>query len=118
MKQILYVSIIVFFVTNCNNKVKEDAFTHGDVNFERPVLITKSENIYPDSLKRDSIKGKVLVHCIVDTLGHVRSAIIFKTTDRRLNSAALETVKHYVFSPGKQNDKLIECKMAVSIKFE
>ncbi|MEJ2627349.1 MAG: energy transducer TonB [bacterium] len=118
MKCLLLFLIMGYLILGCGHKTKPEVFKHGDVVFERPVLLSKSDLIYPDSLKAKGIKGVVFIKCTIDTLGNVKSAEIFKTSDKRLNEAALKNVETYTFSPGIQNGERVDSNMLVTIKFK
>ncbi len=97
---------------------KGSIFPYNDPTMKPPQLIEKKEIILPDSLKKENIQGTVLVECLIDTLGRVKTTRIIKTSNNKLNKAALETVEAYRFLPAQQNNKKINFIMVIPIKYE
>ncbi len=73
--------------------------------------------VYTPELKAAKATGEVEVFFIVDKEGQVQSARVNRTTDERLNDAALATVRQWVFSPAVDFGETAARSMRVTVKF-
>jgi protein TonB len=59
--------------------------------------------IYPESMKRSSINGRVVVEFIVDSEGNVQNPSIISSTHREFEVEALRAISRAKFKPGRKN---------------
>lgn len=64
---------------------------------KRPELKYKPNIELPDSLKNRELAGTVYVECVIDTIGQVKTAKFFKSSNKKLNIIALKIAKKYEF---------------------
>ncbi len=116
--RIKYFILAIFYLYACgqSNKQKEP------VTLEHPYLklpepINKPIVKLPDSLKSKGTSGKVVLKCLIDTLGFVKEVNILETSDEKLNAIAIEIAKKYRFSPAEQNGKKVNFLVVIPINF-
>ena len=69
---------------------------------EAPVLRGGVRLVYPDSLRRRGIEGKVVLEFVVDTLGQVEPGIrVLDTADSLLVDPAKQMVRGARYTPGR-----------------
>jgi len=115
-KLILILMITLTFNCQRNNKVEK--LQMGNTQYIRTELVSKGKLIYPDSLKINNIKGTVWVECLIDTNGLILERRIFKTDNEKLNQAALKTIDNYKFKSAVMDNKKINSRIIIPIKFE
>ncbi|OFY67770.1 MAG: hypothetical protein A3H98_12335 [Bacteroidetes bacterium RIFCSPLOWO2_02_FULL_36_8] len=73
---------------------------------------------YPETAKKDSIEGRVIITYVIDTNGRITNPIVAKGVREDLDQAALELVKKIpAWSPGVQKGKNVAVKQALPIRF-
>jgi RNA polymerase sigma factor (sigma-70 family) len=72
---------------------------------------------YPAEMRQAGIGGDVTVDFIVDRGGNVVNAIAAKSSRREFESAAVEAVSQWEFSPGKKGGRNVNTRMQVPIVF-
>ena len=117
MKYLFIIFLLSHAIFQCNRHMSEKTFYSKYQTWDPPKLITKGKLIYPDSLKNAKITGTIFVECVVDTQGTVIEMKIFKSSNKRLNKFALETVSNYKFLPGRLGKTKVRTKIVVPIKF-
>lgn len=74
---------------------------------------------YPKLSLEKKEQGDVSVRIYVNELGLVENAVLLKSSlSPRLDRAALEVSKRYVFKPCKNNNQLVSCYTNLSINFK
>jgi len=69
---------------------------------DAPVLRGGVRLVYPDSLRRRGIAGKVILEFVVDTLGRVEPGIrVLDTADPLLVDPAMEMLRGARYTPGR-----------------
>ena len=72
---------------------------------------------YPAELAAENVKGHVTLHLIVDEKGASRSLRVEKSSDPRLEAAALESVSQWVFTPGVEYGQPTAMGVRVRLSF-
>ena len=81
----------------------------------KPIKTVKPK--YPELARKAGIEGQVFVQAIVGPDGRVKRAWVVKSTNNIFDAAAVEAVLQMVFSPARQQDKPVSCKVIVPIRF-
>ncbi len=91
---LLFFCLLTVFSYSQSSIVKESPcaplFPGGDAHL---VDLIKKNLTYPPSAKRDSVKGKVIVHFEIDSTGKVFNVAITKGIRTDLNEEAMRVVK-------------------------
>ena len=73
---------------------------------------------YPESCRRDSIKGRVIISFVVEKDGSINSAEIVKGVHELLDAEALRVIGAMPkWKPGKQRGKTVRVKYAIPVNF-
>ena len=73
---------------------------------------------YPEQLKRDSVEATVIVEALLDTVGAVRTAIVYRSSGYRLlDLAAARATLDATFTPARQRDKPVRTWVAIPYRF-
>jgi protein TonB len=72
---------------------------------------------YPEAVKKNHIKGDVMLTITVDPQGHVANAKLLKG-DPALADAAIEAVKQWIYKPYLLNGEPIEVEAVVLVRFK
>lgn len=73
--------------------------------------------VYPPDALRQKIEGKVVVRAVVNAEGDVTTARVIAPVDPRLDTAAVEAVKGWKFTPGLDYGQPVAYSMDVPIRF-
>lgn len=74
---------------------------------------------YPDSAKKDNIKGRVYVGFVVTKIGSIANIKIIKGIREDLNNEAIRLVKMMPnWKPGKQNGRSVNSRFNLPIDFK
>lgn len=84
---------------------------------ERPRPISQSLPNYPAAARRAGIEGEVVVEFIVDPNGDVVGAFAARSTDQRLDAAAVAAVQKWKFKPGRKHGRAIATRLQVPVIF-
>lgn len=91
----------------------------GDENESPPTPVTRTQPVYPSSLLKKGIGGKVIVTCTVDADGQVSGATIKQSSGQpELDKAALNAVTRWKFKPAKRAGKNFKATCNVPFTFE
>ena len=87
---------------------------------EMPQLIgglarVQSQVVYPPSLIRAGIEGRVFVQFVVNVDGVPEDLVIVKSLHHELDEAALNAVAKARFEPGKKNGDPVAVKMSLPV---
>ena len=83
-----------------------------------PVVVAKSEPVYPALAMKAGIEGIVWVKIWVDKTGKPRDAVIIKSEQGILNKSALDAAWQFRFTPGYIKDKPVDVWVVVPFKFK
>ena len=72
---------------------------------------------YPESAKKDSIEGKVVVKVRIDETGIVRDCRVIRGVRSDLDSAAVNTVRNVKFTPAISQGKPVAATVMIPIDF-
>ena len=82
-----------------------------------PELIKEVEPEYPKGT--DPIEGKIWLMALVDTVGDVRDAKIYKSCGVAcLDSPALQAAYKYKYKPGIKNGQPVACWVTYEVEFK
>ena len=91
----------------------------GQVAVYEPRLLRKTDPDYPMQARRSNEQGVVLVQLTISTQGRVVQARVKASSGyRRLDQAALESVRHWLFAPARRGTRAIEYSIDAPIRFE
>lgn len=74
--------------------------------------------VYPEKAKQLKVQGMVHIKAVVDEKGDVEKAIVEKSENELLNTAALSAVKLTKFFPGEKEGKKVKSEVVVPILFK
>jgi protein TonB len=83
---------------------------------QAPALVHRVEPIYPDLAVHAKIEGVVILEAVVDQEGRVEDARVLRSV-RFLDSAALEAVRQWRYSPLLLNGKPSRFVVTVTVSF-
>ncbi len=84
-----------------------------------PFPASKSQPIYPASLLKNGVGGKVLVSCTVDADGRVTNTAIKQSSGHSdLDKSAINAVSKWIFKPAMKEGKKIKATCIVPFTFE
>ncbi len=90
----------------------------GDMD-SAPSPSSKTPPIYPASLLKNGVGGKVLVSCTIDATGKVVGTSIKSSSGHPdLDKAAINAVNRWKFKPGTKGGKKIKSVVVVPFNFE
>jgi protein TonB len=83
-----------------------------------PVLISRVDPDYPEIARLREIEGRVVLEAIVDREGQIESEIKVLKSVAVLDKAAIEALKHWRFTPGRdENGQAVRVILEVPIRF-
>jgi TonB family protein len=93
--------------------------TPGKNGVTPPRLEVEIKPDYTRAAMRARIQGRVVVECVVDTDGSVRTTRILRSLDREfgLDEAAIAALKQWRFSPGMKDGVAVPVVVSVEIGF-
>jgi protein TonB len=86
---------------------------------ERPERISSPPVRYPEILRQAGIDGRVLVECVIDTLGHAErgSIKILSSTNQLFEQPAREAVAASLYRPGRISGRAVRVRVQVPLNF-
>jgi protein TonB len=96
-------------------KVEEEIFEFIAVE-QKPAVVESGVPEYPESARRSAIEGTVFVMVVVDKEGKFASAEVLRGPSE-LQEPALKAARATKFSPARQNDKPVSCKVVLPFRF-
>ncbi|MCK9453425.1 MAG: energy transducer TonB [Bacteroidales bacterium] len=129
VRKLFLLCILIFFSNvafsqNDNDTVylsvsKVESMPHYKNGVEGLFKFIQGSLIYPQSAKNDSIQGKVLISCKVDTLGNTINHIIEKGVRLDVDSEALRVAKLVKFEkPAELQGKPVEVEYLIPVTFK
>jgi len=108
---------------------QEAALPHKEATIPDPSLLSIREAIpiyrenplpkYPKIARRRGYQGTVVLEVLVNEEGRVGEMRIFRSSGHSvLDQAAMSSVKHWVFEPGRRGNKKVEMWVKVPIRFQ
>ena len=83
----------------------------------KPVLFGGMRLVYPDSLRRQGISGKVTLEFVVDTLGRVEPGVrVLQTAHPLLVAPAKEMLQGARFVPGRVRGRPVRVLMRMGLR--
>ena len=83
-----------------------------------PVVIAKTEPVYPALAMKAGIEGTVWVKIWVDKTGKPRDVVIIKSEQEILNKSTLDAAWQFRFTPAYIKDKPVDVWVSVPFKFK
>ncbi|AWI10727.1 hypothetical protein CKA38_14895 [Ereboglobus luteus] len=83
-----------------------------------PLVKSWTPPVYPPELEKQNVEGRVELRFVVSETGEVGKLRVAKSSDKRFNEAALESVGKWVFAPGLDEGKPIPMGMGVRLFFK
>jgi TonB family protein len=121
MKKITYAIALFSAILSLNVLRAADAIVEevdeGGTNKVLPKIISQPPPVFPASLARSGVGGKVLVAFTVDTDGSVRDAVVVNSPQRLLNPNAIKAVNGWRFEPGTRNGQPGTFRLRASVEF-
>ncbi len=77
----------------------------------------KSNLVYPENAKKNSLIGTVQVTFIIETDSSVSNIVVTNTFDEECGKEAARVVSLMKWVPGKQKDKNVRVRLTMPIKF-
>lgn len=91
----------------------------GAEGSEAPAPTLKTQPVYPSTLLKKGIGGKVLITAVISTSGQVVKANIKGSSGySELDNSALQAVLKWKFKPGKRNGKEVQATCIIPYTFE
>lgn len=85
---------------------------------EAPKAVTTVAPQYPDEARRARIQGVVILEVRIGKDGSVERAVVLRSIDPSLDSAALEAVRQWRYSPTRFNGRLVKINLTVTVKYQ
>jgi len=82
-----------------------------------PVLLHKVRPKFPELGRRAGMTGVVVVRCVIDRNGRVRDPQIIKAAFPPFNTAVIEAVQQWRFTPGSHNGEAVESYLNLTVSF-
>jgi TonB family protein len=94
------------------------AANNGLAKNKTPPRVTRQfPPTYPFSMRQTGMRGEVLVQFVVDIEGHVKRPFVVRSLNPAFDAPALESVRSWVFEPGRENGVPVYTQMQVPIFF-
>ncbi|HVV50328.1 MAG TPA: TonB family protein [Polyangia bacterium] len=93
---------------------------HAAALSEQPAPLDTSipDDEYPKEARDSGFEGQVVLRLLIDAKGRVRKASILKDPGHGLGAAAVKSVRHFTFSPGKLDGKPTATEIAYTVTYE
>jgi len=87
-------------------------------NITEPVKINAPQPVYPETARRARLQGVVILECIIDKHGNVKSVKVLRGMPLGLTDAAVNAVKKWKFKPSTMNGKPVEVIYVLTVRFQ
>lgn len=130
MKKLLFILTVLFplFVvgqadsaTNADDDLLLEVFEEAPSypgGTDSMMIFIRNNIVYPDSVYKKGLQGRVIVQFIVETDGSVSNVNAVKTFDEACGKEAVRVVKLMKWNPGKQRGKAVRTRVSVPISFK
>lgn len=88
----------------------------GNDDFTEPKLVKSVKPVAPAEATKNYVTGNVNMDALVDSTGHVKSVTVLSGPEK-LRSAAISSVKQYVYEPATKSGKAVSAHVQVSLQF-
>ncbi len=88
-----------------------------DGELSSPRLLKSEHPRYPPSAMYDRVQGNVVLTAIIRKNGTVDTIKVERSVDKRLDEAAMEALKHWLFSPSERDGKPVDVFAEITIPF-
>lgn len=88
----------------------------GDVL--EPRVLRRVDPVYPNALVKTRREGIVVVECVIDRRGEVRSAQVLRSPHPLFDKAALDAVRQWKFAPGSLNGRPVDVVFVLTVRFQ
>ena len=113
-------SLVVNAASTLGNKAsaQEETVTFSAASYQLGVAATPKP-IYPEASILYAESGSVLLQLEIDAEGKVSAMQLARSSGfKRLDKAAMNTVKHWIFAPALRNQIAVASQKKVAIRFE
>ena len=90
----------------------------ADVDFAQPVLKKKIAPRYPQKGARDGTAGYVEISLMVDQQGEPYELIVERSSHAMFEGPSLVAVEEFVFTPASIDQKSVDGRVSVAVRFE
>ena len=84
---------------------------------EIPRVISSVSPIYPDTMRRSGLEGRVVILFIVDENGMVKNARVESSTNPAFSKPALDALRKWRFKPGVKDGRKVKTKVRQPMPF-
>ncbi len=92
-------------------------YAASDAPDTKPTPIRTPQPEYPAELRALNVEGTVVLALSIDEKGDVSACVVNKSSDKRLEGAAIEAVRKWRFQPATKNKAPVSCKVTLPIHF-
>lgn len=85
---------------------------------QAPVVIRRVAPDFPPELKRELMRGVVVLECVVDTDGKAQQIQVIEASHAAFGQAALESLQLWDFTPGTFNGRPVPIRIRVPFEFQ
>jgi TonB family protein len=82
-----------------------------------PKVVFRAPPVYPLGLRRQGMRGEVVVEFVIDPEGSVKNPIVVRTLHPAFNEAALAAIRQWRFEPGRVAGRPVNTLMQQAISF-
>lgn len=82
-----------------------------------PKVVKEVRPTYPPDVMQTGIQGTVTLRCVVQRDGKPGDVTVSESLEPRLDEAAIDAMKQWVFEPGQRNGMPVAVRVAVQMKF-
>jgi TonB family protein len=88
-------------------------------SFTNPILITKTNLVYPPEALKNKVEGKVKVRLLINKLGSVDNSIVDKSSGSYLlDSTAVDYARTFKFVPAVANDEPVNVWLSMTFDYK
>ncbi|HLK20957.1 MAG TPA: energy transducer TonB [Bryobacteraceae bacterium] len=91
--------------------------SYRGIGISLPQLVSKVKPKYPREARRARVEGTVVLFVIVDANGKPQALKVLKPLGSGLDEAAIESVRQWVFQPGRKDGKAVAVQATVQVNF-
>lgn len=85
---------------------------------ETPSRLVAISPVYPESMRRAGIGGRVVVEFEVDRQGHTRNVRVLATPNPAFDRPTIDAIRQWRFTIGRRNGQPVEFRMRVPVSFD
>lgn len=106
--------ILLALAFACQPLSAQDVFTIADCDVKPQILKTEEPRLPPSVTNRE---GTVRVKLVINKEGHAVSVEVASSTNPELEEYALESVRHWEFSPAQREGVAVAVMTVVPVRF-